>query len=279
MFTRIMIPLDGSPLAESALPIAKTIALATHANVHLVSVPEDELTVSQRIVGYTWIGATQRREHIREERRAYLAELKRQFSADNIETHTKLLDGDVATALIDYANSLEVDLVVMCTHGRTGVMRWALGSIAERVARQLNRPLLLVRERLTVDHILVTLDGSFTAQSILQPATYLRSLFDASMTLLYVRDIHRPPYLAHPETYLEDVVAKWDDEAQAVRFQIRDGVPAETIVDTGVKHSADLICIATHGLHTTRWNHGSVTARVLQQSPLALFIWPSNTAA
>ena len=153
MFNRIMIPLDGSELAEAALPIAKRIALALDSEVHLVSVPEDELTVSQRIVGYTWIGAEKRLEDIREERRAYLAEVKERFSAENIPTHTKLLKGDVATALIEYASAIEADLVVMCTHGRTGLTRWALGSIAERVTRKLDRPLLLVREDTTLNHL------------------------------------------------------------------------------------------------------------------------------
>ena len=85
MFEQIMIPLDGSTVAEAALPIAKQIAQATSGTIHLVSVPEDELTVSQRVVGYTWIGAAQRRADVAAKRQAYLEAVREAwFSAENI---------------------------------------------------------------------------------------------------------------------------------------------------------------------------------------------------
>lgn len=276
MFNRIMIPLDGSELAEAALPIAKRIALALDSEVHLVSVPEDELTVSQRIVGYTWIGAEKRLEDIREERRAYLAEVKERFSAENIPTHTKLLKGDVATALIEYASAIEADLVVMCTHGRTGLTRWALGSIAERVTRKLDRPLLLVREDTTLNHFLVALDGSLAAEQLVPPALNLRAIFNAKLTLFYARDTERPPYLAHPEAYLEKIISTYCHDSQSINYLIRAGAAAETIIHTADMISADLICLTTRGLHNSRWEYGRVTARVLQKNQAARFILPIN---
>jgi nucleotide-binding universal stress UspA family protein len=144
MFKEIMIPLDGSELAEQALPQAEYLASVGDGTLHLVRVVELPAAVRIQGVGapvnvYQEVIAEQRRDAM-----AYLERMRSRLAADGRQVHTRQLDGDEAGALLDYAREAGIDLIVMTTHGRTGLLRWALGTVADRVAHSGSVPVLLV---------------------------------------------------------------------------------------------------------------------------------------
>jgi nucleotide-binding universal stress UspA family protein len=140
---RILVPLDGSPVAEQILPTVTSVAQAMAANIILFQVPIAHVT------GWTtgdWYipvqGVLQTAE---EDAEAYLNSVADGLREQGLEVSTATAIGAVASCIVDFAEANEVDLIAMCTHGRTGLARWALGSVADRVLRAGGVPILLVR--------------------------------------------------------------------------------------------------------------------------------------
>lgn len=144
MFDRIMVPLDGSELAERALPYARELAAATNATLHLVRVVDLPPAVKAHRLGapvnvYAEVIAAQR-----EEANAYLEDVRAREESAGRPVTVQRLDGDTATVLLDYVREAGIDTVVMTSHGGSGLTRWALGTVADRVMRGGTVPLLLV---------------------------------------------------------------------------------------------------------------------------------------
>lgn len=144
-FHTILVPLDGSDTAEHALAFGWRLAVDYGATLHLVSVAEGHPKPIERAVGYTWIGYEDRLKAEKKSLTAYLERLVDDFSAENVPVKMTVLCGEPATAIAKHARDIDCDLIVMATHGRTGAVRWALGSIAERLVRGAERPVLVVR--------------------------------------------------------------------------------------------------------------------------------------
>ncbi|MBN1374695.1 MAG: universal stress protein [Dehalococcoidia bacterium] len=145
MFNRILIPLDGSKLAESVFPYAVDMAVTRKSSVELVTVFEPFQIPPH-------IGMVFDEDNIKEYNKSsqkshfdYLQKIKQFFEANGIETNTTVLQGKVDETLIDYANSNEFDLIIMATHGRSGVERWIMGSVADKFIHYSVTPILLVR--------------------------------------------------------------------------------------------------------------------------------------
>src|SRR5262249_47553754 len=135
---------------------------------------------------------------------AYLEDVRRRLAeAGLVDVETGLLEGNIATALADYANRAQADLVVMSTHGRGALIQFFLGSIADAVVRAIPRPVLLVRAsegpvdlKATLDGkpIIVPLDGTQFAEEALGPAKEMAKLFSAPLVLTrVVEPVHLPP--------------------------------------------------------------------------------------
>jgi len=140
---RILVTLDGSPVAEQALQPATAIARALAAEMVLLRVPIAQ--VSGSLTGEWCVpleGTFDTANHIAE---AYLERVAERLRADGVKVSTAIRMGAVANVIIEYAEANQIDLIAMCTHGRTGLARWALGSVADRVLRARCLPLLLVR--------------------------------------------------------------------------------------------------------------------------------------
>ncbi len=150
MFQRIVVPLDGSELAERALPQAEELARLTTAPIHLVRVID--ITAPLRYSAYGWAIETAGLESLLDEERAsaraYLERIGRDVGARGVAVTTELREGLPARELIETAGSS--DLIVMASHGRGGLARWFLGSVAEEVVRRSAAPVLLVRSALEV---------------------------------------------------------------------------------------------------------------------------------
>jgi nucleotide-binding universal stress UspA family protein len=134
VYKKILVPLDGSELAETVLSHIETIALAHEAEVILL-----------RVLPATGVlPATAEAE--RKAARESLDRAKKRLQEKGINARTTIRHGeDAATEITDYAEVNDVDLIAMSTHGRSGVSRWIFGSVAEKVLRGTNKPILLIR--------------------------------------------------------------------------------------------------------------------------------------
>lgn len=146
MFNHILIPLDGSKLAETALPVALEVAQKFDSEITLLRV-----VLPPHVVSHTTGAAyasliTGLREIAFEEAEIYLKTQQDALRQQGYHIHSQIVDGEpVADIILDAAENLTVDLIVMCTHGRSGVSRWVFGSVADRILRQATMPILLVR--------------------------------------------------------------------------------------------------------------------------------------
>jgi len=183
MYKRILVPLDGSTRAERAIRVAARIARASGGAVVLVRAVNaaiefwpsfvGETTVVQSMLDADQVAADE-----------YLASIKQSPELVGIVTETRTLFGPASSAILAIAESSEADLIVLCSHGYTGMTRWALGSVAEKVARYALVPVLVLREAGPVPaglhpdatrplRALVALDGSVLAKAALEPAAFL----------------------------------------------------------------------------------------------------------
>lgn len=279
MFRQILVPLDGSDLAERALPVAERLARATDATIHVIRVSEPPPPA------LVWAGATGGMmsggylpgpvaagdDLFAAENRAasaYLDAVRERMSASGVSVRATHVTGDIASALLDYERDAAIDLVVVCSHGRSGLARFALGSIAERLLHYGAVPVLLVRAfgaPVDLAHAVVPLDGSALAERALPVLGHLAHAVVRAFTL--VRVVGAGEDGPEAERYLEGVAH--DLQRQDV-FQGGDGVcqrrveqgdPARAILD--VAGADKLVVMATHGrAGLTRWAMGSVADRV-----------------
>jgi nucleotide-binding universal stress UspA family protein len=140
---RILVPLDGSRLAEQILPVVTSVARALDSQITLFQVPI--AYVSGAMTGDWYLPVQGALETAEKDAQAYLDAVAARLAEEGLAVSTALSVGSVASCIVEYAEAHEVDLIAMCTHGRTGLARWALGSVSDRVLRAGSKPLLLVR--------------------------------------------------------------------------------------------------------------------------------------
>ena len=142
MYRKILVPLDGSKVAEGVLPHAKALAYSEGAELVLLTVganPAMDFVFSDP-------GLAERAVEEQEERsKKYISEIETQLKSAGFKTSTVLRVGAVADVILGVAEELQIDVIAMSTHGRTGPARWLLGSVAERVVHSSNVPVLLIR--------------------------------------------------------------------------------------------------------------------------------------
>lgn len=145
MFSHILVPLDGSFLAERALPLATWLARINHASIALVwSVPE-VLPMSMYASGTMKLMDEARENEIASAQNLLKARAAQKVLS-GIDVSTEVLVGDPASQLLSYIRREQIDLVVICSHGRTGMSRWLLGSVTEELIRHSTVPILVIRE-------------------------------------------------------------------------------------------------------------------------------------
>lgn len=143
MYERLLLALDGSPPSEKAIPHAMALAQAFKAELHVIRVVP--LTVSASHADGAPAAALSALSAEADEASAYLNSVAAQLSAEGLLVQTAVRSGDVADELLHQAAQIDADLIVMSTHGRSGVGRWVYGSVADRILRQAEIPVLLVR--------------------------------------------------------------------------------------------------------------------------------------
>ncbi len=304
MYNMIMVPTDGSGFDREAIRVALRIGERTGARVRLVrvlatgsffgaapaaeSLPAPEFVLSER-------------ERALSELYALEVECK---AVSNANVSVDLHAGPVNDVLQGYARRNNVDLIVMSTHGRSGISRLSLGSVTDSLIRHTTIPVLVVRPPTSylnpqvakpITRIVVPLDGSTLAEQILGPVLTLAKLEQAEITLLNVLIPH-----SHSQKEIGDPRLPWWDKdiavAQAYLVRTaaelrRNGVAVTTdivisenvasaIGDFASREKADLIAIATHGRGgLARMFRGSVADSVMHSSRISMLVFKPNKVA
>jgi nucleotide-binding universal stress UspA family protein len=309
----ILVPLDGSPLAEQA--IANAIMLAQTMKLPLVFfrvVPDldhESLLVSSlsaMSAGYSGEAASvshaynqQITQALREQAEAYLDEEANTARINGIDITTVVQAGIPAELILEYATHNDVAMIVMATHGYSGIRRWAIGSVADKVVHKATMPVLLIRgsvvpaKPVQLKQLLVPLDGSTVSEQALPQAIALAQAAGAQITLLHVLDplveasAGVRPFglnMTHPDwvlddaldrvnTHLGDIAAGVASEDLKVDTLAVVGYPAEAIVDEAKRTHSDLIVMATHGYSgIRRWALGSTADKVLHETGTPLLL-------
>ncbi len=149
MYKTILIPLDGSELAELAIPHVEMLAKAGSepAEVVLLGVCESARMVMGGYggaVGQMAVLAEQAAAACKADAEQYLSATEKRLKEKGLKVRTVLMEGDPAHEILEYAANNPVDLIIMGSHGRSGISRWAYGSVASKVLRRIATPLLLV---------------------------------------------------------------------------------------------------------------------------------------
>lgn len=147
MYTRVIVPLDGSAVAEQVLPEATELAKLSGAEVHLVRVVDSRTLEQLGGEGMMWDAGTITSLLDEEEQAAvaYVKEVAGRLKSENVEATTEVRRGPVVSSLL--AATKTGDLIAITTHGRSGLKRWFLGSVAEDLVRRAPVPVLVVRAR------------------------------------------------------------------------------------------------------------------------------------
>ena len=183
MFHHILVPLDGSFRAEQALPVAARLARASGGTLTLLKVVTAGIDMDLRPMELTKRAELSQEADVARAQE-YLAQVASSDDLKGIDVRTEVLTGTPAQAILLFAQLQPVDLLVMCSHGTTGIKRWLLGGVAEKVAHHATFPVLLLHEGGpalvgTPPHaegplrVLVPLDGSVLAKAALVPAAQL----------------------------------------------------------------------------------------------------------
>ena len=280
----IVVPLDGSELAERALPAAERLARALRRPLLLVNV----------IAINTWaylppsavFPPATYQEVLKEEDRAsqhYLRDVSQRLAAKELSVHIRSLRGDPASAIIDTARGEAAPLIVMASHGHTGLARFALGSVADRVVSYGRVPTLLVRalgesmDAAQLERAIVPLDGSDTAERALSLVAQLAGDPLREVTLIQVVNPEvRAGQTDEARHYLEGASQRLEQrlagKACAVTTQVLYGNVDEQIIDAATRQGG-IIIMGTHGRSgIERWAYGSVASHVLRgtRTPLLL---------
>ena len=282
MNTRILVPLDGSELAERAIPYAEALARPSGARLILVRVVHRFALPGTR-------GATQM-EAIRTAEE-YLEEVAARLRVRDLVVDTAAPTGDPAEWIVDEAGIYRADLIVMATHGRGGLARFVYGSVASAVLTRATTPVLLVRawqceaasrfdDR---PRLLVPLDGSDFAQVALDHAERLATELDGELVLLCAvpplvperlaewvdgadLDAEQAAHLVAARDYLAQLAARLGKAGLPVQIEAHVSVPAEAIVAASREQGAALVVMATHArTGAVRLLLGSVAEAVIRQ--------------
>lgn len=145
MYKKILVPLDGSELAEKALSHARELAKAGNSQIILLEVIDTTNIYPVPGVAGPIVGVPMYYEDIAQQEKQYLEKQAEPLRAEGIDTDTVVEEGSPASEVCDFAERTGVDIIVMSTHGRSGINRWVYGSVADRVLRGARVPVLLVR--------------------------------------------------------------------------------------------------------------------------------------
>ena len=298
MLDKILVPLDGSQLATCVLPHLVAMTRATDAHITLLRVTEKQPEAAGQINPVDW--------HLTKvEGQMYLDEMKERLHAfTEQEADTQVLEGPAAERIIEYAQKNEENLIVLSTHGQSGLNGWTMSSVTQKVVQRAGTSILLIpaysphtnRSEATLDdvhyrRILVPLDGSQRAEAVLPLALSLAQQHQAELFLVHVvtrpEMLQRMPLTPEDAALAEQVVARNQAQAQRYFEQLQSRLTPETqtkVVTNGHVTTAllkfvqqeqiDLVLLSAHGNSgQNQWPYGSVVTSFINYGATPLLIY------
>lgn len=273
MYDQLLIPTDGSTVAEAAVDAAVSLADAFDATLHVVHVLNPD--------GLRLVGDSAPSEDAKSHGRRVTESAAKTARNADIEATTAVLEGTepVHRTILDYAEQEDVDCIVMGTHGRTGLGRLVMGSITELLLRESPVPVFTVHEDTVVDPafetVLVPTDGSDCAEMAGEEAVELAQWSGAALHTIYVIDIGIVGANANIGIILESIQETGEDATREivdraveagiheVKSAVLRGIPYWSILEYAEQKDVDCIVMGTHGrTGFERYFLGSVTERV-----------------
>ena len=297
MISHILVPLDGSALAECVLPHVSAIALAVNARITLLHAVDvrPEIRGEQAIDPLDW--------HLKKcEAEVYLNSISTRLRCANLEVNDVILDGSAAQCIIDFAHNQNVDLIALSTHGQSGLSGWNISSVVQKIILRSFKSTLLVRAYqsptrefadIHYKRLFVGLDCSTRAEYILPVAIRLTQFYNAQLIL---GTVIRKPELVHRFPLTDDdleLVARIADRNYRVachyfeqllsqlatqgidlqtRLVVSDNMTA-SLHDLVEQENADLVMLVAHG-HSGegRWPYGSIATSFIAYGTTTLMI-------
>jgi nucleotide-binding universal stress UspA family protein len=278
MYNNILVPLDGSKVAEAVLPYTKFLAGALNLAVDLIHVHDPETVAPS-------MHSSREAEYLKKVATSFLGSL-------TVDCHVK--DGAAAEIILDTASANAGTLITMATHGQSGGERWLLGHVAQKVLQASKNPLVLIRpnagmspsSEVNLRTVIVPLDGSHLAEQIFPHVVYLAMKLGLQVVLIrtyhlptasYFAAAHvSPPDMAALREKIKKEVGDYLDLKAAelrakgvlkVSVAVAEGGGPEEIIDLARRSPDSLVAMSTHGRSGIgRWVLGSVADRVVSYS-------------
>jgi len=303
MYNRILVPLDGSELAEQVLPYARALAIGLSARIDLFEVIEPPTWVDSAYGSYPYIS-----DCLKNTAKDYLEGIAASLRAEGLSAVTKVREGSPPKRITAEAKLEPIALIAMSSHGRSGIARWVLGSVTDKVLQDTSCPLLIIHASeegavsspAKVANLILPQDGSALAEQALPHVADLARPLKAKVHLVRANptlgEYHNYMGL-HPldssSTVCHEMYQEFAKEADAramehlhdVKDRLRDmgitsveenllrGHAAEVIVDLAKETTNCLIVMSSHGRSGVgRWVLGSVSDRVVRHSGVPVLI-------
>jgi len=300
MFNTILVPLDGSQLADCVLPHVVAIARPFDAEITLLRILEKNHvgTSAQLFDLLNW--------QINKTRAAlYLDKIQELLQKSNIRVHTEVLEGLIAEGITGYAQTQRMKLIILSSHGRHGLTQWGISSIAQKIILSAQTSLLIVRahqyvgrvdeltEEPVYQRILVPLDGSQRAENVLPIITQLANFYKSQIHLVQV--VQTPEMARQMPPVSEDielsnrVVERNREEAERYLEQLKsrsylEGITIQThliasdnaavaLHQLAEQEQVDLVALSAHGYSGNhQWPYGSMVNNFIMYGRVSLLI-------
>ncbi len=295
MFEKILVPLDGSSLAECVLPHLLVFAQAFESDVTLLRVLErpSGSAHDEAIDPLEW-------QLIKSEAKAYLQDVANRLEQHGLETNTEIKEGQAEEHIIEFVKHNQIDLIIMSSHGESGLSGWNISSVVQKTILRAYTSTLIVRayqtpeedlERDGYGKILAPLDGSQRAENVLAPSTILADFCNAHLLLSHL--VLQPEIISHTaltpsenelinkittvnkqkaNQYLEGIRSRTKEDID-LHLHVKVGHSAEELHELVENEDVDLVVLSAHGQSgNPKWPYGSVALSFVAYGTTPLLI-------
>jgi nucleotide-binding universal stress UspA family protein len=283
MYEKILVPLDGSEMAEWALPYVEGLAKNYKSEVTLVTACTPGAGLERPFA-------------------VYLSKIADELYTKGLEISSLCIYGDAAAEILNFADKNDVNLIIMSAYGKSGPGIWAMGSIASKVVQRSNIPVLLIRTGSKDDavkekdfkKVMLPLDGSEFSEAVIPYAESLAEKMKSELIVARVIEPIQLPRITYRETevdiekhekklmdtaerkvgeYLSKLVESLKEKGINAKMVSLQGRPADTILGYSENNDISLIVMATHGYSgISKWAYGSVASRIIEGSKKPLLV-------
>ncbi len=278
-FKKIVMPLDGSSLAEQALATARTFARAYNAELEIICVEDKEADENIHLTDAEMI-------EYRTELQKYISLVGKLIEEDGLQVKTHYRYGEPSTEIDAVARETNADLILMTTRGKFEIGQFMSKSMTQRVVQKTSTPTLLIRptnnwrsRRSEFKNILVALDGSEAAEMVLPYIRAFANQFESKVRLFSVPEgSESEDFSQKIKQYLEDIATTLKEEGLNIDTDVTGSGPARTILAVSEEEKIDLIMMSSHGRggieRSDQITMGSVAQKVVQETICPVFLLP-----